>query len=179
MFSATVVTTGGFGIFNSKEKVALIKKLAERGGVILLTDSDSGGKQIRSYLSGILPKDKIFHVYIPQIEGKETRKRHASKAGFLGVEGVGREVLEKVLAPFVDEGACDENVTNSASKMITKLDFFNDGLSGTDMASERRMRLAEHFGFPPDMSANALVEALNLAVGYESYKAACDALFSH
>ena len=177
VFSATVITTEGFGIFNSGEKRALIKKLAERGGIILLTDSDGGGKQIRSYLSGILPKDKIFHVYIPRIEGKERRKKSASKAGLLGVEGMSRAVLEKVLAPFIDEGACSENKINKSSKMLTKLDFYNDGLSGTDMASERRKKLAEHFGFPTDMSANALIEALNIAVGYDVYREAYRTLF--
>jgi len=174
IFSATVITTGGFGIFNSKEKRALIKKLAERGGIILLTDSDGGGKQIRSYLSGILPKEKIYNVYIPQIEGKESRKRTASKAGYLGVEGMSREVLERVLSPFVSEGACDEK---DEKQRITKLDFYNDGLSGADMASERRAALCEYFGFPKDMSANALIEALNLTVGYDSYKAAYRELF--
>jgi len=93
IFDATVITTGGFAIFNSKEKRALIKKLAERGGIILLTDSDAGGVQIRSYLSGILPKDRIFHLYIPEVEGKERRKRAPSKAGLLGVEGMDAESL--------------------------------------------------------------------------------------
>ena len=177
IFDATVITTGGFGIFNSKEKVALIKKLAERGGVILLTDSDGGGKQIRSYLSGILPKDKIFNVYIPQIKGKEGRKKSASKAGFLGVEGMKREVLLKVLSPFIDTGACDEKLENKNARMLTKLDFYNDGLSGSDMASERRRALCEHFGFPKDMSAKALIEALNIAVGYDAYRSAYALLF--
>lgn len=177
IFDATVITTGGFGIFNSKEKVALIKKLAERGGIILLTDSDGGGKQIRSYLSGILPKDKLFHVYTPQIEGKESRKKSPSKAGLLGVEGMGREVLEKVLSPFIDTGACDVKQQINNEKMLTKLDFFVDGLSGADNASEKRASLCEYLGFPKDMSANALIEAINLTVGYDEYKSACRKLF--
>lgn len=177
IFDATVITTGGFGIFNSKEKVALIKKLAERGGIILLTDSDGGGRQIRSYLSGILPKDKLFQVYTPQIKGKESRKKSPSKAGLLGVEGMGREVLEKVLSPFIDTGACDEKQQNACGKMLTKLDLFADGLSGADNASEKRAALCEYLGFPKDMSANALIEAINLTVGYDEYKSACSKLF--
>ena len=177
IFDATVITTGGFGIFNSKEKVALIKKLAERGGIILLTDSDGGGRQIRSYLSGILPKDKLFHVYTPQIEGKERRKKAPSKAGLLGVEGMGREILEKTLAPFIDTGACGKNKQNTCEKMLTKLDFFVDGLSGADNASEKRAALCEYLGFPRDMSANALIEAINLTVGYDEYRLACSKLF--
>lgn len=176
IFDATVITTEGFGIFNSKEKRALIKKLAERGGVILLTDSDGGGRQIRSYLSGILPKDKIFHLYIPQIEGKEGRKRAPSRAGLLGVEGMGREVLEKVLAPFIGDGACNENVS---ARPLTKLDLFNDGLSGGDGSAEKRRAVAAALGFPTDISANSLVEAINLTVGYEEYKRLVSELFEN
>ena len=177
MFDATVITTDGFGIFNSKEKRALIKKLGERG-IILLTDSDAGGKQIRSYLSGILPKDKIFHLYIPEIEGKEGRKKSRSRAGLLGVEGMSREVLEKVLAPFISKGACNEIRQASQAKMLTKLDFFNDGLSGGEGSSEKRAALSRALGFPSDMSANALIEAINLTVGYEGYKRIFSELFS-
>ena len=169
IFDATVISTNGFGVFNSSEKRALIKKLGEHG-IILLTDSDGGGKQIRSYLSGILPKDKVFHLYIPQIEGKERRKKSASKAGLLGVEGMSREILEKVFEPFISQGACCENKRNPEEKMLTKLDFFKDGLSGGDASSEKRKRLAKALGFPQDMSANALIEAINLTVGYDGYE---------
>lgn len=178
IFDARIITTEGFGIFNSVEKKALIKKLAERHGVILLTDSDAGGKQIRSFLSGFLPKDKLFHLYIPRVEGKETRKRVPSKSGLLGVEGMERGVLERVLEPFVIRDECEENFDAYREKTVTKLDFFNDGLSGKDGASERRARLASHFDLPEDMSANALLQAINLVVGYDEYKKAVKALFA-
>ena len=178
LFDATVITTGGFSIFNNKEKQALIKKLAERGGIILLTDSDGGGKQIRSFLSGLIEKDRLHHVYIPQIAGKERRKSAPSKAGFLGVEGVGREVLEKVLSPFIATGSCDEKGKTQQLKMLTKLDFFNDGLSGGEGSSEKRRILAAALGFPSDMSARALIEAINLTVGYDGYKELFVKLFS-
>lgn len=171
VFDATVITTGGFSVFNSKEKQALIKKLAERGGIIILTDSDGGGRQIRSYLSGILPKDKVFNAYIPQIEGKERRKRSASKAGFLGVEGMEREILEKVLAPFVDGGTCDKN---EEKREVTKLDFYNDGLSGGEGSSEKRAKLAAVFSLPADMSAKSLIEMINIIADYDAYRAALD-----
>lgn len=171
VFDATVIATDGFSVFNSKEKQALIKKLAEQGGVILLTDSDGGGRQIRSYLSGILPKDKMFHVYIPQIEGKERRKKSASKAGFLGVEGMERKVLEKVLAPFIDSEACDKN---EEKREVTKLDFYNDGFSGGDGASQKRAKLAAAFSLPTDMSANSLIEVINLIADYDAYRLAVD-----
>ena len=172
MFSANVVTTGGFSVFNSKEKRLLIKRLAEAGGIIILTDSDAGGRQIRSFVSGILPKESIFNLYIPKVEGKEKRKRQASKEGFLGVEGMGREVLTRVLEPFIDKGACEEKSSNAERREVTKLDFFTDGLSGSDNSKEKRARLAEALLLPPDMSANALIEAINLVAGYDEYKAA-------
>ena len=88
MFSANVITTEGFGIFNSAEKQQLIRKIAGKSGIILLTDSDGGGRQIRSFLTSILPPEKIFQLYIPRIAGKERRKDRPSKEGVLGVEGV-------------------------------------------------------------------------------------------
>ena len=176
IFDATIISTGGFGIFNSEEKRALVKKLGEKG-IIVLTDSDGGGKQIRSYLSGILPKDRIFHLYIPEIEGKERRKKTASKAGLLGVEGMTREVLERVFEPFISHGACQENVKSENARMLTKLDFFTDGLSGGADSSKKREKLARALGFPHDMSANALIEAINLTVGYGGYIKARDGIF--
>lgn len=170
MFSATVVTTGGFSVFNSKEKRLLITRLAEAGGIILLTDSDAGGKQIRSFISGILPKEKIFNLYIPRVEGKERRKRAPSRQGLLGVEGMSREVLMRVLDPFIDKGAGEMTPDPRERREVTKFDLFVDGLSGSDGAAEKRARLAEALMLPPDMSAKALLEAINLLVGYDEYK---------
>ena len=99
LVDTTIITTEGFSIFNNKEKQKLLRRLCAEGA-ILITDSDGGGKQIRSFLSGILPKDKIYHLYIPQIEGKEKRKKQASAAGFLGVEGMNPDVILKLLSPF-------------------------------------------------------------------------------
>ena len=177
IFDAKIITTEGFGIFNSKEKKALIKKLSEHSGVILLTDSDAGGKQIRSFLSGFLPKEKLYHVYIPKIAGKEARKKSPSRSGLLGVEGMGRDVLEKALEPFIDREVRKKNDDTVPKKTVTKLDFFTDGLSGSDCASERRSALAAHFDLPGDMSANALLQAINLAFDYEEYKKAVKELF--
>ena len=103
MFDCNVISVGGFGVFNSKEKQMLLRRICADGAVIL-TDSDGGGVQIRSFLSGILPKDKIHHAYIPKVEGKERRKQKAGKAGLLGVEGMSRDVLERALAPFIEDG---------------------------------------------------------------------------
>ena len=161
---ANIITTGGFSIFHNKEKQALIRRIGQNG-IIILTDSDGGGKQIRKFLSGILPSDKIHNLYIPKIEGKESRKRRASKAGTLGVEGMDKDTILRLLTPFVD----GQNAVKSG-KMITKVDFFTDKLTGCEGASENRAKLCRRCGLPEDMTPNALLEAMNLLYGYEEYK---------
>ena len=167
IFDCTVIVTGGFGIFNAKEKQALIRRIAE-AGVIVLTDSDGGGKQIRSFLSGILPKDKIHNLYIPTIEGKERRKRTASKAGTLGVEGMEKDVLLRVLSPFIiSDGG--ENSSRRVGRIITKVDLFEHKLTGYPNSSERRAALCRKADLPEDMTPTALVEAMNLLYGYDGF----------
>ena len=162
---AKIITTGGFSIFNDKEKQALIRRIGENG-IILLTDSDGGGKQIRKFLQGIIPKEKIHNLYIPKIEGKEKRKSKASKEGTLGVEGMEKEVILRLIAPFVSGER-----TQKDTKMITKVDFFQDKLTGCDNASENRAWLCRECNLPDDMTPNALLEAMNLLYGYNEYKA--------
>ena len=161
---ATIITTGGFSIFNDKEKQALLRRISVNG-VILLTDSDGGGKQIRKFLQGILPPDKIHNLFIPKIVGKESRKRHKSAAGTLGVEGMEKDVILRLLAPFIDGEKVVEN-----TRMITKVDFFADKLTGCDGASENRAWLCRECNLPEDMTPNALLEAMNLLYGYDEYK---------
>ena len=175
IFDARIFTLGGFGVFNSKEKQALFRRIAENG-VILITDSNGGGRQIRSFLLGILPPEKVKNVYIPKIEGKEKRKAKASRSGLLGVEGMSREVLERLLAPFVDDGGRVALSEANEGKVITKVDFYVDGFTGKDNSSERRRALCRYFDLPDDMTAKALLEALNLLVGYEEYKNAVSTL---
>ena len=139
--------------------------------MILLTDSDGGGKQIRKFLSGILPPDRIHNLYIPKVEGKESRKRKPSKSGTLGVEGMEKEVVLGLLAPFVSGKSSQKD-----AKMITKVDFFADKLTGCDNASENRAALCRMANLPEDMTPNALLEAMNLLYGYEGYKALIDKL---
>ena len=159
-----IITTEGFGIFSNKEKQTLIRRLG-KDGIILLTDSDGGGKQIRAFLKGILPPDKIHNLYIPNIEGKERRKRKPSAQGYLGVEGMEKDVLLKILSPFID-GKKAENT----GKMITKVDFFEDNLTGCPDASANRSSMCRMAELPEDMNSNALLEAMNLLYGYDGYK---------
>ena len=171
IFDATVITTGGFAVFNSAERRALIRRVGA-SGIILLTDPDGAGKQLRSFLSGILPKDKIFNAYVPKIEGKERRKAHPSKAGLLGVEGVGRDAIEKALSPFISgREEMGERVE------ITTTHVYLDGLSGGADAKERRARLARYFELPDDITANALLSALNIITDEEGYRRAIKEIF--
>ena len=166
LFSGLIVTLGGFSVFNSKEKQAALRKIAENG-VIVLTDSDGGGKQLRSFVSGILPPEKIKHVYIPKIEGKERRKTKKSKAGYLGVEGMEPELLLKLLSPFCESDAC--SVKNEAKDVATA-EFFLDGFTGADNSSHKRAELASFLGLPDDMTAKALLAAINLLSLQEKYR---------
>lgn len=168
---ANIITTDGFSVFNNKEKQRLIRRLCEKG-VILLTDSDGGGRQIRSFLSGILPKDKIYHLYIPEIEGKERRKAHASAAGLLGVEGMKKEVILGLLEPFANG-----EIQQKSDKMITKVDFFEDKLTGAPNSAARRAEICKALDLPHDMTPNALLAALNMLLGYEKYKELINRIF--
>lgn len=173
IFDTTVITLGGFGVFNSKEKQALIRRIAS-GGIIVLTDSDGAGKVIRSFLNGIIPKEKIYNLYIPKIQGKEKRKSAPSKEGLLGVEGMGREELLRVLDPFIVKDGDKTIKSKNNTELITKVDFYMDKLTGAENSSARRDELAKHFGLPDGMSANALLEALNIISDKTEYRSVVD-----
>ena len=167
IFDCRVFTTGGFGIFNSREQQALLRRICA-DGAILLTDSDGGGRQIRAFLNSILPKDKIHNLYIPRIEGKERRKTAPSAAGVLGVEGMSREVLERLLSPFASDSDGEEK-REKCTRMITKVDFFEHKLTGYPNSSGRRRALCRAAELPDDMTPNALLEAMNLLYGYDGF----------
>ena len=165
MFSANVITTDGFRLFNSREKQQLIRKIAAKSGIILLTDSDGGGKQIRGFLTSILPPDKIFQLYIPRIAGKEKRKNRPSKEGVLGVEGVGGEVLRSVLDKFVLKDGEPEYLSFGAG--LTPAQLYSAGLSGRDDSQKTRDKVAQLLSLPSGMSAKAFLAAVNISVGRE------------
>lgn len=178
IFDARVFVSGGFGVFNSKEKQALFRRLSGEG-IILLLDSDGGGVQIRSFLNSILPKDKIYNVYIPTVLGKERRKSRPSRSGVLGVEGMSPEVLLQALAPFIIDGDGKAGCEMPPADPITKLDFYLDGLSGGERSAERRDNMAVKLGLPRGMTANALLAALNIIITREDYKACVRELSSN
>lgn len=169
---ATVITVGGFSVFNDKEKLAFLRRLAEERGLIVLTDSDGAGFVIRNYLKGSLPKDKVKQAYIPDIQGKEKRKRHAGKEGKLGVEGMKPEVLLEALrragATFLDE---TEEAARSKNP-ITKADLFELGLTGGPDSTAKRKKLLKRLDLPEHLTANGMLEALNLLYDREELEAA-------
>lgn len=159
---ATIVTLGGFSVFNDREKLAFLRRLADKQGLIVLTDSDGAGFVIRNYLKGALPAGKVKQAYIPDIQGKERRKRRAGKEGKLGVEGMRPDVLLEALrkadATFEDEDAAPtENKTP-----ITKADLILLGLSGGQDSAAKRQALMKKLDLPEHLTANGLLEALNL-----------------
>lgn len=166
---AVVVTLGGFAVFNDKEKLAFLRRLAEKQGLILLTDSDGAGFVLRNYLKGALPKDKVKQAYIPDVKGKERRKRRGSREGKLGVEGMPPAVLLEALrragATFEDGPPADRKGA------LTKADLFALGLSGGPGSAEERRRLLKRLDLPEHLTANALLEALNLLFDREELEA--------
>ena len=166
-----IIKTDGFGVFKAQEKAALIRALAKNTPIIVLTDSDGGGKVIRSHISSLVPKDKLIQLYIPRIEGKEKRKSEPSKEGTLGVEGMENELLYKLLEPFSsnNDGFLSEKLAKIAQNPLSKVDFFVDGLTGGENSSTKRDELAQKFDLPKGMTPNALIEALKVVATYEEY----------
>jgi ribonuclease M5 len=172
LVDAVILTTDGFGIFNDAEKRNVIKRLAEKRGVIILTDSDGAGFLIRNKLKGMLPPEGVKHAYIPDIYGKERRKTTASKEGMLGVEGMPRKILEKCLrdadVTILDAGdgipdipRATETVVSAPVFHLTKADLFELGLSGREDSSQKREKLLISLNLPRHLSVNALLPVIN------------------
>ena len=165
IFDADVFTTDGFGIFNQKEKMALFARLAEERGILVLTDADGAGRLIRSRISGCLPRERVTHLYTPAIEGKEKRKSAPSRAGLLGVEGMEKERLLAIFAPYFTDASRTER-----KEPITKAELYADGLSGARGSAARRAALAREMGRPAELSAHSLLAAINLLYGRDAYR---------
>lgn len=156
---APILETSGFGIFHDRQRLALLRRLAETRGIIVLTDSDGAGFVIRNYLRGAIDPPQVKHAYIPDIAGKERRKRTASKEGKLGVEGMRPDVLLEALRRA---GATIEGEeTPAAGARITKADLYAAGLTGGADSKAARQRLLAQLDLPEHLSTNALLEVLN------------------
>ena len=170
---ALIIKTDGFGIFKDKEKQQLLLRLAGEKGIIVLTDSDSAGFVIRNFISSIIPPDKITHVYIPDIFGKEKRKTALSAEGKLGVEGV----EEKVLLEAFEKAGVTASLSNGKRRRITNLDLFEHGLSGRENSVQKRRLLLKRLELPERLSTSSLVKILNTFVTYEEFEKTVKELF--
>ena len=173
---ATILSTDGFGIFHDKEKMTLLRRCAEERGLIVFTDSDGAGFVIRKRIRGAIPARYLKHAYIPDIPGKEKRKKQGSKEGTLGVEGMSREVL---LHALLSAGATVEEHSERHGTEITKADFMALGLSGGENSSEKREILLKAWQLPKKLSAKGLLEAVNVLMSREAFLAEAAALLQN
>ncbi len=167
LVDAVIIETDGFGIFKDKQKQKLLRLLAEKKGLVILTDSDSAGFTIRNFICGFVPKEYITNAYIPDIFGKEKRKDSPSKEGKLGVEGVSAEVIRAALEKA---GALCDNNGDQNRRLVTKTDFYLDGLTGTQGSKEKRLALLKALFLPERMTTNALIDIINSFMTYDDYK---------
>ena len=166
IIDATIIATNGFNIFKNPQKSQFIKTLAEKNGIIVMTDSDSAGALIRSHLKQICAKDSITNVYIPQLKGKEKRKDKHSKEGLLGVEGMSQEVIIDALKR---SGIIGERVAKRSNKTISKTALFETGLLGGKNSSFLRNDLSEYLGLPLGISTNAFLDCINAIYEYDEF----------
>ena len=153
---ALIITTDGFRVFKNREKCDLIRQLARKNGVIIMTDSDSAGAVIRSYLKKIISDCEIINVYVPELRGKERRKAKPSKSGLIGAEGMSPEIIEEALKRSGVFSVKKEN-----GRKITKTDMFVLGLSGREDSSLKRKDFLRFLGLPESLSSSAMLDVLN------------------
>ena len=159
IIDAPILETSGFSIFNDKEQLKLLRQVAQKRGLIIFTDSDGAGFVIRNYLRGAIDPKYIKHAYIPDVYGKERRKTAPGKEGKLGVEGMKQDVILEALRRA---GATIDGDCPTRTGAITKQDMVDLGLSGGSGSAAKRHALIKQLDFPEHMSANALLQALNL-----------------
>ncbi len=174
ILDTVIIETDGFAIFKDKEKQKLIRFLAEKRGIIIMTDSDSAGFKIRSFIMSITKSENIKNVYIPDIYGKEKRKTEASKEGKLGVEGVDVKII---LSSLEKSGVIYTENAKTEGREITHTDFFEDGISGGENSSERRRALARQLDLPERISASNLLKIINTYMTYDEYKVAVSNMY--
>ena len=164
---APILETSGFGVFKDKKQLAFLRRVAQERGLIVFTDSDGAGFVIRNHLKSAIESQYLKHAYIPDIFGKERRKAAPGKEGKLGVEGMRPEVIIDALR---NAGATIEGESASVPQKITKQDLMALGLSGGENSSEKRLALLKKLDLPEHMSANAMLQALNLLLDLEKLK---------
>ena len=166
VIEAHIIPTDGFGIFKKTEMASMLRALAQKTPLIVLTDSDGAGKLIRSHITSVLPSDRVIQLYVPRISGKEKRKNEASAEGILGVEGMERTLLYELFLPYAD---ADAVANRMAENPLSKTDLYEDGLTGGEGSREKRDALCVRLGLPTAMTPNALLAALRVLCTYEEY----------
>ena len=166
VIEAHIIPTDGFGIFKKEEKSSMLRALAKKTPLILLTDSDGAGKLIRSHLTSVLPSERVIQLYVPRISGKEKRKSEASAEGILGVEGMERTLLYELFSPYANADVVESRM---AQNPLSKTDLYEDGLTGGEGSREKRDALCVRLGLPTGMTPNALLAALRVLCTYEEY----------
>lgn len=165
LIDALIIPTDGFGIFKNKEKCQMIRALAQKNGVIILTDSDSAGNMIRAYIKKIVGESNIINVYVPCLKGKEKRKTAYSKEGYLGVEGMSPRIILEALER---SGVTGREIAEK-QRAITKTDMFEAGLSGRENSAEARRSILKSLSLPENLSPNAMLDILNTLFTYEEF----------
>ena len=162
-----IIETDGFAIFKNKEKQALIRRLADTRGIVVLTDSDTAGFKIRSFLGSIVPPEKVVHAYIPDVLGKEKRKDRPSKENKLGVEGMTAEII---LNSLDKAGVTCTEGERSERKPVTKIDLYEDGITGSKNSKAKKALLLKKLDLPERLSTNSLLKLINTFMTYDEYK---------
>ena len=164
IFETPIIITEGFGIFKNKDKKDFIKLLAQKSGIIVLTDSDSAGIMIRNHLKSFVPNDKIINIYLPEISGKERRKSSPSKQGILGVEGIDDDII---VSAFERAGVI--GTKRESNDKITKLDLYNLGIVGGEQSAKLRLEILAKLSLPTGLSATSMLEAINFLYTKEEF----------
>ena len=171
LVDTTIIVTDGFMIFKNKDIMNMISALADKCGVVVFTDSDRAGFQIRNHIKNVLHGKNVKHAYIPDIKGKEKRKDKPSKEGFLGVEGISDEVILNALKE------CITPAEQNDGKKVSKSDLCLLGLSGGADSHQKRSRLLKEIGLPQRLSANAMLDVINTLYSYEEFAEICKKTF--
>ena len=165
ILDAVIIETGGVRIFKDREKMAMLREIARRQGLIILTDSDTAGFRIRRYLSGSIPKEQLINAYIPDLYGKEKRKEKPSAEGKLGVEGVPAQVIRQAL----EQAGVLVDTAPDPVRRVTKTDFIEMGFSGGSNSSHLRELLKRRLKLPEHLSTNGLIDVLGCIMSFEQF----------
>ncbi len=164
ILDATIITTDGFGIFKNTEKRELIRLLAEKCGIVIITDSDFAGQMIRRHICNFVKSENVINIYLPAIKGKEKRKLKPGAEGLLGVEGISDEIITEAL----ERAGVTTDRSPTPKRPVQKTDLYNFGLSGREDSAAKRADFCRHIGLP-DLPSNTLLDAINTIYTYDEF----------